>query len=148
MPPYGLPNSGVVSGIKSNSTKGGGGYNEMSMDDTKGKEKITIHAQYDMNTTVEHDDSRTIHNNCTIAVDGTHTETIKKDTKITIKSGTFNHDVAGNTATYHVSGDVTENFDSKHAVTVGSDHTLNVKGGQLRSDVSGPASYPRSKKSR
>jgi type VI secretion system secreted protein VgrG len=140
MPPYGLPAGGVVSGIKSNSTKGGGGYNEMSMDDTKGKEKITIHAQYDMNTTVEHDDSQTIHNNRTIAVDGTHTETIKKDTKITIESGTFNHDVAGNTATYHVSGDVTENLDSKHAVTVGSDHTLNVKG-QLSSDVSGPASY-------
>ena len=27
MPPYGLPAVSVVSGIKSNSTKGGGGYN-------------------------------------------------------------------------------------------------------------------------
>jgi type VI secretion system secreted protein VgrG len=87
MPPYGLPAGGVVSGLKSNSTKGGGGYNEMSMDDTKGKEKITIHAQYDMGTTVEHDDSQTVHNNRTIAVDGTHTETIKKDTTITVTEG-------------------------------------------------------------
>ena len=30
------------------------------MDDTKGKEKITIHAQYDMSTTVEHDESLTV----------------------------------------------------------------------------------------
>jgi type VI secretion system secreted protein VgrG len=87
MPPYGLPAGAVVSGIKSNSTKGGGGYNEMSMNDTKGKEHFTIHAQYDMSTTVEHDDSQTVHNNRTISVDGTHTETIKKDTTVLVTEG-------------------------------------------------------------
>jgi type VI secretion system secreted protein VgrG len=87
MPPYSLPDGGNVSGFKSNSTKGGGGYNEISMDDTKKTEKITIHAQYDMGTTVEHDDSQTVHNNRTISVDGTHTETIKKDTTITVTEG-------------------------------------------------------------
>ena len=50
------------------------------MDDTAGKEKITIHGQYDMNTTIEHDQTDTIKNNRKITVDGTHTETIKKDT--------------------------------------------------------------------
>ena len=45
-PPYTLPAGGVVSGIKSNSTKGGGGYNEIALDDTKGKELIRIHGQY------------------------------------------------------------------------------------------------------
>jgi type VI secretion system secreted protein VgrG len=87
MPPYQLPAQQVVSGLKSNSTPGGGGYNELSMNDTKGKEHVTIHAQYDMGTTVEHDDSQTVHNNRIIAVDGTHTETIKKDTTITVVEG-------------------------------------------------------------
>src|SRR5205814_4951811 len=87
MPPYGLPAGGVVSGLKSNSTKGGGGYNEMSMNDTKGKELITVHAQYDMDSTVEHDDRQTVHNNRTINVDGTHTETIVKDTTINVTDG-------------------------------------------------------------
>ena len=87
MPPYSLPSNGMVSGLKSNSTPGGGGYNEMSMNDTKGKELITIHAQYDMDATVEHDDRQTVHNNRTINVDGTHTETIKKDTTITVSEG-------------------------------------------------------------
>ena len=45
-----------MSGIKSNTHKGQG-YNEISMDDTAKKEKITIHAQYDMNTTVENNDT-------------------------------------------------------------------------------------------
>jgi len=118
MPPYGLPSGAVVSGIKTNSTKGGGGYNEMSMDDTKGKEKITIHAQYDMGTTVEHDDTQTVHNNRTIGVDGTHTETIKKDTTIKITEGNLVHDVEKGTAAYHVKGAVTENFDNTQTTTV------------------------------
>ena len=87
MPPYSLPGKKVVSGWKSNSTIGGGGYNEMSMDDTKKSEMITIHAQKDMQTTVEHDDTQTVHNDRVIFVDGTHTETIKKNTTITVTEG-------------------------------------------------------------
>ena len=30
------------------------------MDDTAGKEKVTIHGQYDMGTTVEHDDTQRV----------------------------------------------------------------------------------------
>jgi type VI secretion system secreted protein VgrG len=48
MPPYALPAGAAISGTKSNTTTGGSGFNEMSLDDTKGKERITIHAQRDM----------------------------------------------------------------------------------------------------
>ena len=102
MPPNGLPGAGMVSGLKSNSTPGGGGYNEISMNDTKGKENITVHGQYDMNTTVQHDDTQTIHNNRTITVDGTHTETVK--------------------------GAVTENYKNNQATTVDGTNTETVKG--------------------
>ena len=91
MPPYGLPGGKVVSGLKSKTHKGSG-YNEMSMDDTAGKEKITVHGQYDMGTTVEHDDTQTVHHNRTKTIDNdetTHvkhdrTETVDHDEKITI----------------------------------------------------------------
>jgi type VI secretion system secreted protein VgrG len=85
-PPYDPGKGGVVSGLRSNTHKGKG-YNEMSMDDTAGKEKITIHSQYDMSTTIEHDDAQTVKNNRTITVDGTHTENIKKDTTINVTEG-------------------------------------------------------------
>ncbi|HEX8200208.1 MAG TPA: phage baseplate assembly protein V, partial [Isosphaeraceae bacterium] len=117
MPPFGLPEKKVVSGIKSQAHQGAG-YNEMTFDDTAGQEKITVHGLYDMNTTVEHDDSQTVHNNRTISVDGTHTETIKKDTKITITEGTCKHDVAANTASYHVKGALTEKYDDTQTTTV------------------------------
>ena len=45
MPPYGLPASATQSGIKSNSTKGGGGSNELRFEDKKGQEQVYLHAQ-------------------------------------------------------------------------------------------------------
>jgi type VI secretion system secreted protein VgrG len=125
MPPYELPSKMVVSGVKTQTHKGQG-YNELSMDDTAGNEKITIHAQYDMGTTVEHDDTQTVHNNRTITVDGTHTETIKKDTKITISEGTYTHDVAANTASCHVRGELTEKYDDTQTTTVFKNRNLTV----------------------
>jgi type VI secretion system secreted protein VgrG len=92
MPPYGLPAGQVVSGIKSNSTKGGGGYNEFIMDDTKGKELIRVHGQYDMDSTIEndlrehvlHDRSRDVTNNETIAIGSNRTETVGGNEALTV----------------------------------------------------------------
>src|SRR6267143_1570311 len=77
MPPFGMPGGAVVSGIKSNSTKGGGGFNEISMNDTKGTELINIHAQYDQQKKVEHDERVNIGNDRTEHVG--HDEKIKID---------------------------------------------------------------------
>jgi type VI secretion system secreted protein VgrG len=87
MPPYTLPAAADTMGFKSNSTKGGGGYNEMVAIDAKGNELIRIHAQYDMDTTVLHDDRQTVINDRTIRVDGKHTETVKKDMSTTVTEG-------------------------------------------------------------
>jgi type VI secretion system secreted protein VgrG len=84
MPPYELPAKKNVSGLKSNSTKGGGGYNELLFDDTKGNELVNLHAQFDMTTTIEHNDTQHVVVDRTIQVDGKHHETVKKE--ITIKS--------------------------------------------------------------
>jgi type VI secretion system secreted protein VgrG len=118
MPPFTLPDSKNISGMKTNSTKGGGGYNEMVMDDTKDKELIRIHAQYDMDTTVEHDDRQTVHNDRTITVNGKHTEKIKKDTSIKILEGPYEHKVLDNTSTAYVKGDVTEDYDANQTTNV------------------------------
>lgn len=55
MPPFTLPEKDAVSGVKTNSTKGGAGYNEWTMDDTKGQEKIVLHGQKDWETKIEND---------------------------------------------------------------------------------------------
>ena len=52
-----------VSGFKTNSTKGGKGYNELRFDDTKDKEQVYIHSQKDMDVRVRNDYSERIYGN-------------------------------------------------------------------------------------
>jgi type VI secretion system secreted protein VgrG len=117
MPPYGLPDGKTISGIKSKTYKGAG-YNEMIMDDTPGKELVRIHAQKNMSTKVLHDQDLTVVNDRSVKVTGKLTEVITKDTKIKIISGTYEHDVAGNKATYHVQGDLKETYSAKQTTAV------------------------------
>lgn len=56
MPPYGLPGEATKSTLKSNSSKGGGGFNEIRMEDKKGGEEFFVHAQKDMSRIVLNDE--------------------------------------------------------------------------------------------
>jgi type VI secretion system secreted protein VgrG len=126
MPPFGMPGGAVVSGIKSNSTKGGGGYNEISLNDTKGTELINIHAQYDQQKKVEHDERVNIGNDRTegvghdekITIGNDRTEKVVNNETITI-GGNRKEDVTG-TETITITGTRTE--------TVKSDETHSIKG--------------------
>ncbi|MGB5986491.1 MAG: type VI secretion system tip protein TssI/VgrG [Desulfobacterales bacterium] len=108
MPPFGLPGQKVVSGMKSNSTPGGGGYNEFTLNDTKGTEGIIIHGQHNMDTTVENDESYTIGNNRTTNVGVDDTETI------------------GSNQTIKVGGNQTEEIGSNQTLTVGVNQDISV----------------------
>jgi type VI secretion system secreted protein VgrG len=79
-PPFALPGDMNVSGMKSNSTPGGGGFNEISMNDTKDKELLNVHAQKDLNATIQNNETRTV-------VGGTQTVTVKGDTSLTVQDG-------------------------------------------------------------
>ncbi len=62
MPPYGLPPNKTASGIKSRSTKGGSptDFNEIRMEDLKGKEQLYVHAQRNLDSVVEANESRVV----------------------------------------------------------------------------------------
>jgi len=47
VPPYTLPDEMTTSTIKSNSSPGGGGYNEIRFEDKKGQEELLLHAEKD-----------------------------------------------------------------------------------------------------
>jgi type VI secretion system secreted protein VgrG len=86
MPPFALPASKQISGFKTNSYPTNGGSNEITFDDTKGKEQIVVHAQFDKNITVDHDLNTTVHNNRSTTVDVNSTETVT-GTKTTTVNG-------------------------------------------------------------
>jgi type VI secretion system secreted protein VgrG len=120
MPSAKLPEERATSGMKSASYPGSAGWNGLHITDTKQKELVAIHAQKDMTTTVEHDDTLTVKTgDRTIAVEaGKHTETIKGDTAITIESGKYSHTVAANTASYYVNADQNEKYDANQLISV------------------------------
>jgi type VI secretion system secreted protein VgrG len=127
MPPFELPAGAVVSGVKSK-THRGAGYNELSMDDTAGKEKITIHGQYDMGTTVLHDQTSTINNNRTDKVGVDDSETVGSNQKLSV--GSNRTKTIGGSETVHVSGHRSETVDSGEDVTVTGGRTHTVNGAQ------------------
>jgi type VI secretion system secreted protein VgrG len=125
MPPYQLPAGAVVSGVKTNSTKGGGGYNEISLNDTKGTELITIHGQYDMSTTVLHNDTQQIGNDRAITVIGEQREKMGKNKNLHVV-GELLTSVDQNA--YHVvRGDLVEEFQKNHAHVVSQEHWLKAQ---------------------
>jgi type VI secretion system secreted protein VgrG len=60
MPPYDLPAKATQSGIKSNSTKGGAGFNEFRFEDKKGREDIYLHAQKTWTIDVQDAETETV----------------------------------------------------------------------------------------
>lgn len=58
--PFELPEHRTVSGLRTSSTPGGGGHNELSFDDATDHEKVHLRAQKDLDIHVLHDRSATI----------------------------------------------------------------------------------------
>jgi type VI secretion system secreted protein VgrG len=132
MPPYDLPGKGMLGGFKSNSTKGGGGYNEFVFDDTKGNELILMHGQYDMDTVLEHDERRHVKNNRSKTVDvdeTTHvgsnrTESVGAEEKISIGANRTETVAANEKIT--IGANRTENVGANETVTIAITRTHNI----------------------
>lgn len=83
--PYALPGEKTKSTLKTQSSPGGGGYNELRFEDKAGSEEVFIHAQKDFNEVVEHNHTTRVHANHTNTVDGNDTETVHQKQKLTVK---------------------------------------------------------------
>ena len=134
MPPFGMPAGAVVSGIKSNSTKGGGGFNEISLNDTKGTELINIHAQFDQQKKVEHDERVNVGND--------RTEQVGHDEKITI--GNNRTEKVGVDEKISIGGNRTEDVAKNETITITGNRTETVKGNETHS-IKGNRSHTVSK---
>lgn len=87
MPPYSLPAERTKSGVKTNSSKGGGGSNELRFEDKKGSEEIYLHAQKDLNEVVENNHSTSVKADQSNSVSGKQTVSVTKDQTITVSEG-------------------------------------------------------------
>ncbi len=79
--PYDLPTNKTKSGIKSESSKGGRGFNEWNFEDKKGHEQINVHAQKDLNVVVLNNETRSVGANMATTVGNSETHTVGKNFK-------------------------------------------------------------------
>lgn len=108
MPPYPLPDEQTKSTIKSQSSKGGEGFNELRFEDKKGAEEVFMHAERDFLRVVRNNDALRV--GFETADKGDQTVDIKNDQVETI----------GNNQTLKVKADQQVDIDGKQAVKVGT----------------------------
>ncbi len=139
MPARKLPDCKTMSYLRSNSSPGGAGHNEIQFEDKDGKEQIYIHGEKDVNIRCknnynlivgyEKDDGsfrELIHNKKEAVVKGDQNEKIEGNTTLlvegnsdTVVKGT-NKETTGENH-LHVKGDRNTKVDANDSLTVGSD---------------------------
>ncbi|MFO7564006.1 MAG: type VI secretion system tip protein TssI/VgrG [Enhygromyxa sp.] len=129
-PPYPLPDDKTKSTIKSESSPGGGGFNELRFEDAAGSEEIYIHAQKDFNEVVLNDHNTTVGNNQTNNVDVDQTQTVHGNQSEAV-DGNQDMTVGGN-RTVHVKGDFEETVDGTETRTVTGDVTEDFAANETR----------------
>ena len=118
MPPYGLPAEQTISTVKSQSSKGGEGFNELRFEDKKGEEEVYIHAERDFLRVVKNNDALKV--GFETADKGDQSIDIKNDQLVKI----------GNDQTLTVTNDQLETIDNNQTVKIKADQKLNVGGDQ------------------
>jgi type VI secretion system secreted protein VgrG len=153
--PYTLPTDQTKSTIKSNTSKGGAGFNEMRFEDKKDSEEIFVQAQKDMNVIVNNNETRKVGfvkketGSQTIDIYQDRTVTLDQgNDKLEIKTGNRTLLVDTGNDTYTVAGtrDVkvtkAETHTNEDAFTqkVTKDYTLTIDG-NLSITVSGTVTF-------
>ena len=125
MPPYTLPDEKTKSTIKSNSSKGGSGFNEFRFEDRKGSEQIFIHAEKNQDVRVKNDAMETILHDRHLIIENEQFEKIKKDKHLKVV-GDHNEKVDGSISV-NAGVDFEEKAGSKFAVQAGTE--IHLKSG-------------------
>ncbi|MGH1340674.1 MAG: type VI secretion system Vgr family protein [Nannocystales bacterium] len=132
--PFPLPDNKTQSGWKSNSSPGGGGFNQFRFEDAAGSEEINLHAQKDWNNTVLNCRTTTVGADDTLAVTNNRTKTVDVDQSETV-GGNKTIDVTGNhtenvtgTETITITGDAAYTCHANQSITIAKDVTESITG--------------------
>lgn len=133
-PPYALPATQTSGTLKSMSTPGAGGYNEISLADSGGSQGFSTHAQKDLNITIGNnkteqiavDESIAIKVNQSVSIGSNQTTSIGGNQAITI--GANAEAKIGGSEKITVGGNETFNATKNNVEKIGADRTYDVGG--------------------
>jgi type VI secretion system secreted protein VgrG len=125
MPPYTLPDEKTKSTIKTDSSKGSNGFNELRFEDKKGDEQIFIHAEKDQDIRVKNDCKEIIKHDRHLIVENDQYEKVKKDKHLQVV-GDHNEKIGG-TMSLNVGSDLQEKVTKNYALDAGME--VHIKAG-------------------
>jgi len=148
MPPYALPGEMTKSTVKTYSSKGGDGFNEIRFEDKKGDEQIFMHAEKNLDIRVKKDEYKTIEKDLHLVVEQDHYEHVKNKHHEKVDSdhiievgGDLHLKVAGMQAikvsgshSFEVSGAVAESFSQSHSEQVSMGYFLKAANVVIQAD--------------
>jgi len=125
MPPYTLPDEKTKSTIKTDSTKGGNGFNEIRFEDKKGAEQIFVHGEKNIDVRVKKDSLEFLGNDRHLIIKNNQYEKVHKDKHRQI-GGDENVKIDGSFS-LKVGADVDEKVGAKYALDAGTE--IHLKSG-------------------
>jgi type VI secretion system secreted protein VgrG len=131
-PPYPLPDNKTQSGLKTNSSPGGDGSNELRFEDAAGSEEIFLHAKKNWTIGVENDKVQTVGHDESLEVANDRKKTVKHDETIDVTNDekiTIGHDHVeqiNNDMTLTVANNQTVKVGKDHTETIGNNRTENI----------------------
>jgi type VI secretion system secreted protein VgrG len=116
-PPYDLPGAATRTTLKSNSSPGGGGSNELRFEDAAGSEEVYLHGQKDWNILIENDKGQRVGHDETLNVGHDRTKTVGHDQRETVQHDKF----------INVTNEHTEDIGANCTITIGGHHVETVR---------------------
>ena len=133
-PPYPLPGEKTKSTLKSDTSLGGGGFNELRFEDKKGSEEIFLHGQKDWTIAILNDKNQTVGHDETLDVGNNRTKSVGVDQKETIGAnktigvGVNHTETIGANMSLSVGSMKTETVGINSAETIGAAKELTIGG--------------------
>lgn len=119
MPPYDLPEEKTKMTIKSNSSKGGKGFNELRFEDKQGEEQIFIHAERNKDIRVENDLIEWVGQDTHLIVKRNRLESVEADQHLTV--GNDKSEKVGGTVSLTAGTDIREKAGTDYALQAGNE---------------------------
>jgi type VI secretion system secreted protein VgrG len=123
-----LPSKGTRSGIRTRTTPGGGGYNELTFDDRAGEEQVLLRAQKRLDEVILGDHSISVGGEQRSALTGNHTEEVGGNLDVKI-GGQRGEEVRGG-HNEKIGGDFVRAVQGEQRTSVGGDASTTVSGNQ------------------
>jgi type VI secretion system secreted protein VgrG len=137
VPPYALPGAKATGAIKSASSPGGAGANEINLGDSGGSQGFSVTAQKDLNVSVGHDQNETVavNDSTTIKVNASKqigaNQTVSVGGNQETNVGSQNSAKVSGDISISVGGNAVDNATANYVEKVGGDRSSSVGGNQL-----------------